>query len=210
MESQVAFSDLHGSGKLDGQNYAMWHRKIQFLLHKEKTLDHLTNVMPMPENRDTAQSRRDMDVYNKWLDQDKSARFTMLSCMHDNLICEFEKYSTAKELWEVLQVTYGSTSATRLRALTLKFNQHGLLVEEKTRLGSTPPRCHNKCNQCHPCMAVQVPPELSHRISPNNSTQLETAGSLGNITALDQGYLGHFHYESNKYQKAEHLRKSRI
>ncbi|KAE8693238.1 EPIDERMAL PATTERNING FACTOR-like protein 1 [Hibiscus syriacus] len=33
----------------------------------------------------------------------------------------------------------------------------GLYFEEKTRLGSTPPRCHNKCNGCHPCMAVQVP-----------------------------------------------------
>ncbi|KAL5556069.1 hypothetical protein UlMin_038305 [Ulmus minor] len=33
----------------------------------------------------------------------------------------------------------------------------GLLFEEKTRLGSTPPSCHNKCNSCHPCMAVQVP-----------------------------------------------------
>ncbi|KAI4330182.1 hypothetical protein MLD38_028485 [Melastoma candidum] len=29
--------------------------------------------------------------------------------------------------------------------------------QEKTRLGSTPPSCHNKCNGCHPCMAVQVP-----------------------------------------------------
>ncbi|KAL1820399.1 hypothetical protein DCAR_0416732 [Daucus carota subsp. sativus] len=33
----------------------------------------------------------------------------------------------------------------------------GLTFEEKTRLGSTPPSCHNKCNQCHPCMAAQVP-----------------------------------------------------
>ncbi|KAL9461023.1 hypothetical protein AB3S75_004091 [Citrus x aurantiifolia] len=33
----------------------------------------------------------------------------------------------------------------------------GLLFEDKTRLGSMPPSCHNKCNQCHPCMAVQVP-----------------------------------------------------
>nr|DAD41090.1 TPA_asm: hypothetical protein HUJ06_015413 [Nelumbo nucifera] len=33
----------------------------------------------------------------------------------------------------------------------------GLITEEKTRLGSTPPTCHNKCNECHPCIAVQVP-----------------------------------------------------
>ncbi|KAL6993163.1 hypothetical protein U1Q18_011280 [Sarracenia purpurea var. burkii] len=36
------------------------------------------------------------------------------------------------------------------------------LSEDKTRLGSTPPSCHNKCNQCHPCLAVQVPTLPSH------------------------------------------------
>ncbi|KAL5556273.1 hypothetical protein UlMin_038509 [Ulmus minor] len=41
--------------------------------------------------------------------------------------------------------------------LLLLFPSWGLLFEEKTRLGSTPPSCHNKCNSCHPCMAVQVP-----------------------------------------------------
>lgn len=29
--------------------------------------------------------------------------------------------------------------------------------EEKIRLGSTPPSCHNRCNRCSPCTAVQVP-----------------------------------------------------
>ncbi|GMY11387.1 EPIDERMAL PATTERNING FACTOR-like protein 1 [Fagus crenata] len=38
----------------------------------------------------------------------------------------------------------------------------GLMFEEKNRLGSTPPSCHNKCNECHPCMAVQVPTMPSH------------------------------------------------
>ncbi|KAL1569650.1 hypothetical protein AAHA92_01104 [Salvia divinorum] len=38
---------------------------------------------------------------------------------------------------------------------------------EKTRLGSRPPSCHNKCNECHPCMAVQVPTLPSHsRVGP--------------------------------------------
>ncbi|KAL1144366.1 hypothetical protein V6Z11_A11G226300 [Gossypium hirsutum] len=38
----------------------------------------------------------------------------------------------------------------------------GLSFVEKIRLGSTPPSCHNKCNGCHPCMAVQVPTIPSH------------------------------------------------
>ncbi|XP_065875659.1 EPIDERMAL PATTERNING FACTOR-like protein 1 [Euphorbia lathyris] len=44
-----------------------------------------------------------------------------------------------------------------------------LLFEDKTRLGSTPPSCHNKCNRCHPCMAVQVPTAPSHdRVQPKH------------------------------------------
>ncbi|PON47639.1 EPIDERMAL PATTERNING FACTOR-like protein [Parasponia andersonii] len=40
---------------------------------------------------------------------------------------------------------------------TTRKGQMDELHEDKTRLGSTPPSCHNKCNTCHPCMAVQVP-----------------------------------------------------
>ncbi|KAJ9170381.1 hypothetical protein P3X46_018493 [Hevea brasiliensis] len=58
------------------------------------------------------------------------------------------------------------------------FHQHqsprGLLFEEKTRLGSTPPSCYNKCNGCHPCMAVQVPTMPSHsRVQPGLAKSLE-------------------------------------
>ncbi|KAJ7945421.1 EPIDERMAL PATTERNING FACTOR-like protein [Quillaja saponaria] len=45
-------------------------------------------------------------------------------------------------------------------------SSRGVLVE-KSRLGSIPPSCHNKCNDCHPCMAVQVPTLPRHdRIHP--------------------------------------------
>uniref|UniRef100_A0A7C9DZ12 Epidermal patterning factor-like protein n=1 Tax=Opuntia streptacantha TaxID=393608 RepID=A0A7C9DZ12_OPUST len=48
----------------------------------------------------------------------------------------------------------------------------GSLMQEKTRLGSTPPSCYNKCDGCHPCTAVKVPasPGL-HRVqlSPSRS-----------------------------------------
>jgi Epidermal patterning factor proteins len=42
----------------------------------------------------------------------------------------------------------------------LKFNlmkSQGVMMEDKTRLGSIPPSCHNCCNTCNPCTAVQVP-----------------------------------------------------
>ncbi|XP_038701275.1 EPIDERMAL PATTERNING FACTOR-like protein 1 [Tripterygium wilfordii] len=50
----------------------------------------------------------------------------------------------------------------------------GMYFEGKGRLGSRPPSCHNKCNQCHPCMAVQNPTLPSHdRVRPGfTKTQL--------------------------------------
>ncbi|KAL5992487.1 hypothetical protein ACLOJK_013406 [Asimina triloba] len=37
-----------------------------------------------------------------------------------------------------------------------------LLLDEKTRLGSTPPSCHSRCDECNPCTAVQVPTVPAH------------------------------------------------
>ncbi|KAJ3700480.1 hypothetical protein LUZ61_004185 [Rhynchospora tenuis] len=43
------------------------------------------------------------------------------------------------------------------RFLLLSHKEMEMLLEDKSRLGSTPPSCHNKCNQCNPCFPVQVP-----------------------------------------------------
>ncbi|KAI5406082.1 EPIDERMAL PATTERNING FACTOR-like protein 1 [Lathyrus oleraceus] len=66
----------------------------------------------------------------------------------------------------------------------------GLLFEEKNRLGSAPPTCHNKCNQCHPCMAVQVPshehvqPGHTHSAASNSAMEdgffLQDSGNTNN------------------------------
>ena len=48
----------------------------------------------------------------------------MLSSMHNDLIREFKDHPNAEEMWNQLKITYGGTLATRLRALTLKFEQY--------------------------------------------------------------------------------------
>ncbi|XP_050204607.1 EPIDERMAL PATTERNING FACTOR-like protein 1 [Mercurialis annua] len=56
-----------------------------------------------------------------------------------------------------------------------------LFDEDKTRLGSTPPSCHNKCNNCHPCMPVQLPTIPTHtRLQPAFVQTQSTAHSSGN------------------------------
>lgn len=59
-----------------------------------------------------------------------------------------------------------------------------VLFEEKNRLGSIPPTCHNKCNQCHPCMAVQVP-SFSH----NSHKHVLQPASLITPTAPKEGFF---------------------
>ncbi|XP_077213957.1 EPIDERMAL PATTERNING FACTOR-like protein 1 [Tasmannia lanceolata] len=55
----------------------------------------------------------------------------------------------------------------------------GLLLDEKTRLGSTPPNCHNRCNECNPCRAVQVPTQPIHnRVDPINAVPMDLSSSL--------------------------------
>ncbi|KAI3873969.1 hypothetical protein MKW98_001618 [Papaver atlanticum] len=42
----------------------------------------------------------------------------------------------------------------------------GFVMEDKSRLGSTPPSCYNRCDHCNPCMAVQVPTPIRDRFRP--------------------------------------------
>ncbi|KNA19193.1 hypothetical protein SOVF_063910, partial [Spinacia oleracea] len=71
-----------------------------------------------------------------------------------------------------------------------------VLCEEKTRLGSTPPSCYNKCNRCHPCKAVQVStlPSL-HRVEPPRSSQ---PPSSAEIFEYDSSYGGDNRYSNYK------------
>ncbi|XP_010937414.1 EPIDERMAL PATTERNING FACTOR-like protein 1 [Elaeis guineensis] len=53
----------------------------------------------------------------------------------------------------------------------------GMLTQEKIRLGSTPPSCHNKCNECNPCTAVQIP-TLPGRTDPGLGRPVQMAHPL--------------------------------
>ena len=126
MATKTSITELSRDDKLVGDNYDIWHRKIQYLLNDKDILETLTTEMEMPAEGNTAQHRRDMEAYQNWFKKDRSARFTMLSCMHDDLIGEFEIYLTARAMWDQLKLRFGGTTATRLRAMNLKFDQYKL------------------------------------------------------------------------------------
>ncbi|KAG4920121.1 hypothetical protein JHK82_049074 [Glycine max] len=90
---------------------------------------------------------------------------------HESPKLPFKKNSTTPILLITILITF---LLHHLLCPVSCFNQpqHAIpppdpLCEEKNRLGSMPPTCHNKCNRCHPCMAVQVPASPSHeRVHP--------------------------------------------
>ncbi|VAI49662.1 unnamed protein product [Triticum turgidum subsp. durum] len=55
------------------------------------------------------------------------------------------------------------------------------LAEDKSRLGSTPPSCHNRCNTCNPCKPVQVTTTL-----PAGSGGPSTASRGSSSAAADE------------------------
>ncbi|GAV80005.1 UBN2_2 domain-containing protein [Cephalotus follicularis] len=114
-------ADLKKGEKLTGTNYDIWHKKITFLLNEQEFYEHLTTTMTRPPEGKTAQHHRDLEVFEAWSKKHRCARFTLLSCMHDDLIGAYEHCATAKAMWDHLRFDFGGTSVTRLRSLVLKF-----------------------------------------------------------------------------------------
>ena len=48
---------------MDGDNYDIWHRKIQYILNEQEVLEILTQEMTTPEDGNTAQHRHDREAY---------------------------------------------------------------------------------------------------------------------------------------------------
>ncbi|KAI4378736.1 hypothetical protein MLD38_016174 [Melastoma candidum] len=69
-----------------------------------------------------------------------------------------------------------------------------LTLQEKSRLGSTPPSCHNKCNICHPCMAVQVPstPFQKSRAASSGDAVVDEKPSSSRATTTTSGSISEY------------------
>ena len=86
------------------------------MLNEQEVLETLTHSLSKPDEGSTDQHPHDLAAYESWRKKDLCARFTMLSIIHNDLIGEFEQYTTAQDMWKALKLRYGGTSATRLLA----------------------------------------------------------------------------------------------
>ncbi|GAV71141.1 UBN2_3 domain-containing protein [Cephalotus follicularis] len=91
---------LNKGEKLTGINYDIWHKKITFLPNEQELYEHLTTAVTRPPEGNTAQHCRDLEIFDAWSKKDRCTPFTLLSCMHDNLIGAYEHCDTAKAMWD--------------------------------------------------------------------------------------------------------------
>jgi len=91
----------------------------------------VAKVPPLDKDRDgkpidttSLQYQELVKAYPNWSNTDRKVCFTMLYCIHDDLIGEFETCPIAKDMWDKLRIRFGQTFVTRLRTMHLKWMQY--------------------------------------------------------------------------------------
>jgi len=122
--------------KVDATNYYLWSLKVQFLLNNGGMVEFLTGTMFAPAKRGehgedvtaSEQYQEKLKEYETWFKRDHSTRYTLLSCMHNDPLGEFECCTTVKDMWDLLKIWFSQTFTTRLRNLCLKWMEFKLDV----------------------------------------------------------------------------------
>ena len=89
---KTIMAGLNKGEKLNGDNYDIWHQKVQYILEEQDVLETLNHTVDEPEHGTYAQHIRDQEAYQAWKKKNSIARIMLLSCMQDDLMCEFESY----------------------------------------------------------------------------------------------------------------------
>ena len=128
MASKNIIADLNKGEKLNGDNYNIWHLKIQYVLEEQEVLETINAEMEerqaVESNNNNAQFRRDLTAYNAWKRKDSTARGILISLMNDDLVYEYLQYQTAHAMWVALRENFGGTTVSKLRQLTIKFDSY--------------------------------------------------------------------------------------
>ena len=110
-------TELNKGEKLNGDNYNIWHLKIQYVLEEQDALEAITNVMNEPQvsEGNSEQYTRDMAAYNAWKKKDSTAKGILISSMSDDLVFAHQHFPTAHAIWLALKEKFGGISVSRLR-----------------------------------------------------------------------------------------------
>ncbi|XP_078165537.1 uncharacterized protein LOC144560247 [Carex rostrata] len=90
--------------KLDGTNFGLWSQVVEmFVLSKDK-LGHLQGELPQPSADDPA--------YHKWKIDDSIVKGWIINSLTPNLIGNFIRFPTARDVWDAIATTFFDGSDT--------------------------------------------------------------------------------------------------
>ena len=101
--------NLNKGEKLNGDNFDIWHRKVTFIIKDQEATEALHTTMKKPQDGDSVQSKRDMEAYEAWKKKNSTARLTLLSSMDNYIMCQYEHYRSAYEMWLALKKDFGGS-----------------------------------------------------------------------------------------------------
>ena len=61
------------------------------------------------------QYKEKLKAYQNQYKRDRSGRYILLPCMHNDLLEEFKGCPTTEDMWDCLKIQFGHTFAVRLR-----------------------------------------------------------------------------------------------
>ena len=126
MASKAVSQELSKIDKLNGANHSVWKRRIRHIFFQDK-VEYVIDIgipTPPPENSNAAAKR----MYEKHVEDDKTARNILLTFMEPNIEILLEEYTHAKTMFDAITEAYRASSETYIQLLIERFN--GTMMNE--------------------------------------------------------------------------------
>ena len=126
MASKAVCQELSKIEQLNGANHSVWKHWIHHILFQDK-VEYVIDISiptPPPENANVVAKR----MYEKHLEDDKTARNILLTFMEHDIEILFEEYTHAKTMFDTIIEAYRASSKTYIQLLIERFN--GTMMNE--------------------------------------------------------------------------------
>ncbi|PNX58716.1 always early 2-like protein, partial [Trifolium pratense] len=90
--------------KLDGTNYPLWSQVVEMYISAKDKLGYINGDIAQPETTDP--------TFRKWRTENAIVKGWLINSMDQNLVSNFIRFSTAKQVWDSIAITYFDGSDT--------------------------------------------------------------------------------------------------
>jgi hypothetical protein len=90
--------------KLDGTNYPLWSQVVEMYISAKDKLGYINGDIPQPGSTDP--------TFRRWRTENAIVKGWLINSMDQNLVSNFIRFSTAKQVWDSIAITYFDGSDT--------------------------------------------------------------------------------------------------